>query len=93
MGDFGCRTQQKINIRSDDSGDKLHNVWNEAKKPSLYFLELKPFLGERLAATDYAIPDSFEPADSSSLPAWKIPTLFTAKAEVKLFFGLNRCYS
>lgn len=42
------------------AGDKLRDIWKEVKKKCPYFYELKPFVKERLTATDEAIRNSTE---------------------------------
>ena len=48
-------------------GDKLQDVWKEVKKKCLYFYEFKPFIKERLIATDKAIENSTDPINSSRI--------------------------
>ncbi len=47
--------------------DKLQDIWEEVKKKCPYFYELKPFIKERLTATDKAIKNSTDLIDSSGI--------------------------
>ena len=49
------------------AGDKLQDFWEEVKTKCPYFYELKPFVKERLTATDESIENSADPIDSSGI--------------------------
>ncbi len=60
----GAGLDHEDEIWPTPTGDKLWDVWQEVKKKCPYFYKLKPFVKERLIATDEAIGNSTDPIDS-----------------------------
>lgn len=60
----GAGLDHEDEIWPTPAGDKLRDVWQEMKKKCSYFYQLKPFVKERLTATDEAIENSTDPIDS-----------------------------
>ena len=63
----GAGLHHEDEIWPTPTGDKLRDIWEEVKKKFVYFYELKPFVQERLTATDEAIENSTDPIDSSGI--------------------------
>lgn len=63
----GAGLDHEDEIWPTPEGDKLRDVWQEVKKKCPYFYELKPFVKERLTATDEAIGNSTDPIDISGI--------------------------
>ncbi len=63
----GAGLDHEDEIWPTPASDKLRDIWEEVKKKSLYFYELKPFVQERLTVTDEAIGNNTDPIDNSGI--------------------------
>ncbi len=62
-----CGLDHEDDIWPTPAGNKLRDIWKEMKTKYPYFYELKPFVQERLTATDKAIGNSKDSIDSSEI--------------------------